>query len=387
MAATSARPTIGAHTFLTLHELPSSPQGVLDAWVAERRPTTLLRDALEIRSDYAFLDEIIQRASEALEAEGLDRDDAGAAVAEVLTAPSLAISAGSKDHTDVAQAVIIRRDDEAGRPVELLVSLRAKVRKRHHNAGGVATPAALSDFTISCRILDMDGDGEVGGLMAHYIDLVRGLGPNRSKRTFPHTVLVLGDLLDLATVDAPKTWKDDINLLAEAFDARVIFDKGTNLPKGVPKKLMRVFTLDPYAGKVPMGDDGKATDVVEVNARTQTFSQVFQQLTASLRSYEAPLESGPRAPRDLKPGEERYHRKVGDSGGGYDNFDDGSDAPICSHGKGYKRYHNSDQATKGFARRYPNFDLSWMYHCTGKNCNVYAVFAPQNAVPSVDSSE
>ena len=397
MAASSARPVVGALAFLTLHGLPSSPQGILDAWVTERRPTTLLRDALEMRSDYAFVEEIVNQLGDALDEEGLDRSDARAAVAEVLSAPSLALSAVSNDYTgvaqaviigrDVAQAVIIGRDEAAGRPVEVLVSLRATVRNRHHPSGGTAVSPAVTEFNVSCRILDMEGSAELGDLMAHYIGLVRGIGSNRSKRTFPHTVLVLGDLLDLATEDAPKHWKDDIALLAEAFDARVVFDKGTNIPRGIPRKLMRLFTLDPYSGKLPEGEDGTVPDSVSIDARAQTYSQVFQQMAAELRDVKVEQDAGPRAPRDLKPGENRYHRKVGDSRGGYDNFDDGSDTPICSHDKGYKRYFNSDQATKGFARRYKNFDPSWMYHCSSGKCNVYAVFAPEGAGPSASASD
>lgn len=381
MGSSSARPVVGALTFLALHDLPSSAQGVLDAWVAERRPTTLLREALEVRSDYAFVDGLVQEAAGALGAEGLDPAAAKAVIAEVLSAPSLAVSARSKDHTKVIQAVIIRRDESAGRPVEVLVSVRADVRRRHHSAGGVAVCATVSDFAVSCRILDMEGDSEIGSLMTHYVEVVRGVGPNRAKRTFPHTVLILGDLLDLATVEAPENWKDDVRLLVEAFDARVIFDKGTNIPKGLPRKLMRLFTLDPYAGKLPKDEDGNEPEVVPVDARMQTYSQVFQQLAVSLSTFSAMPDDGPRTPRDLMPGETRYHRKVGDSRGGFDNFDDGSDTPICSHDAGYKRYHNSDQATKGFARRYLNFDSSWIYHCTGRNCNVYAVFASKNAAP------
>lgn len=387
MAASSAHPVVGALTFLTLHELPSSPQSVLDAWVAERRPTTLLRDALEVRSSYAFVEEMVEKAAGALDSEGLDRSDARAAVAEVLSAPSLALSAGSKDHVEVVQAVVIRRDEAGGRPVEMLVSLRTTVRKRHHPTGGVAVSAAVAEFTLSCHILDMEETADIGDLMVHYIDLVRGLGANRSKRSFPHTVLVLGDLLDLATKDAPKHWKEDIRLLTEAFDGWVVFDKGTNIPNGIPRKLMRLFTLDPYSGKLPQGEDGKVPESVSVDARTQTYGQVFQQLATELSNFKAEDDSGPRAPRDLKPGESRYHRKVGDSRGGYDNFDDGSETPICSHNKTYKRYFNSDQATKGFARRYKNFDPSWMYHCSEGKCNVYVVFAPDNAAPSAVISD
>ena len=332
-----------------------------------------------MRSDFSFIDEIVECVATKMEGEGLQRTHARALIAKVLSTPTLALSADLSGASDIAQAVIIRRDESSGLPFEVLISLRVTVRKRHHPAGSTAAASpAVEDFSVTCSVVDMDGSGQIGELMFHYVELVRGVGPNRSKRTFPHIVLVLGDLLDLATEDAPTHWKEDFNLLAEAFDARVVFGKGTAIPNGVPRKLLRLFTLDPYAGKLPQDQDGRDIDFVPVDARTQNYRDVFRQVVAELKEIRPEAAFDPLAQRDLKPGEKVYHRKVGNSGGGYDNFNAGSNE-ACSHGKTYVRYYNSDQAPKGFARRYKNFDASWMHHCPEGSCGMYAVFCPEKA--------
>jgi hypothetical protein len=76
--------------------------------------------------------------------------------------------------------------------------------------------------------------------------------------------------------------------------------------------------------------------------------------------------------RALEPGEAVYHRKVGDSGGNYDRFHEGSPTP-CSHGAAsYRRFAGADKAVKGMQRRYTNFSASMLYHCSKyPNCGVY----------------
>lgn len=79
--------------------------------------------------------------------------------------------------------------------------------------------------------------------------------------------------------------------------------------------------------------------------------------------------------RVLEPGQTVYHRKVGDSRGPYDSFDEGSDKP-CVHDD-WKSFKHADKATKGMARVYANFEPSWMQHCARfPNCGVYVVRRP-----------
>lgn len=350
----------------------------MDAWVNDRRPTALLRGSLEVKSDFGFIDMMAAEMQECLAREGLDPGLALAALAEVLSAPGLALSSDTKTASDIAHAVMIRRDDDGGFPYDVLVSLRATVTKRYQPAGQKSVPPAVDGFTIECALYDFDDDSQLGELMNHYVSLVRQMGPKRSQRTFAHTVLVLGDLLALGTAGTPPHWREDLAALAEAYDARVVFEQGPNLPAGAPRDLIRLFRFDPYAGELPKGTDDKEIAHVPVEARFASYADVFHAMTASLNSFVPAAVFNPLAPRKLAPGEEVYHRKVGDSGGGHDNFDEGSSTP-CSHGKGWKRYHHSDKAVKGFKRRYTNFTSDWIYHCKHGSCGVYAVFCPANA--------
>lgn len=380
MAAFTAQPVLGAPSFLRLHELPSSPQDALDAWTSSRRSTVELRAALEMKSDFSFVEDLVSSAETALAAEGLDPAFARSAVAELLCDPSLALSSSVNGVSDIAHAVLIRSDETSGFPFDVLLSVRVTVLKRHVPDGETAVvPSEVTGHAVTCFMFEMEGGAQLGELMSHYVELVRDIGPKRSKRTFPHTVVILGDLLDLATDGAPQHWKDDLILLADAFDASVTFGKGAKVPDGAPKKLMRLFTLDPYAGKLPTDAETKEEiEHVSIDSRNQDYVAVFHQMAAELHSYTPDEDSDPFAPRELLPGQNVYHRKVGNSGGGYDNFNKGSKEP-CSHGKGFKRYFNSDQAVKGFERRYTNFEPGWMYHCAHGGCGVYAVFCPPRA--------
>lgn len=379
MGRFTAQPVLGALRFLSLHELPASPQDVLAAWESDRRPTTQLRVTMEGKSDFTFVQEMVSECARLLEEEGLDAKLAEAAIAAVLATPSLAMSATQEKVTNVAHAVIIRRDEDAGFPYEVLITVRASVMQRHVPEGEtVVVPPHVTSFSIAVALIDMDDTMQVGELMAHYIDLLRDVGPQRARKTFPHTVLFLGDLTDLGTRDAPSHWKEDIVLLAEAFDAKVIFERGPKISAGVPRALMKLFVLDPYVGKLPEDEDQNEIPHVSVDARNLAYVDVFQTLSAELAAFRPRAAEDPFTPRALKPGEKVFHRKVGDSRGGFDNFNAGSPDP-CSHDKGFKRYFKSDQATKGFERRYTNFEASWLYHCDQGGCGVYAVFCPDRA--------
>lgn len=380
MAGYTAQPILGAPRFLTPHELPASPQDVLDAWVAERRPSVELRVALHAKSDFGFVEAMVAQLSTAMADVGLSPDTARAAVAEALSNPSLAVSAGQSGVTRVAQSVILQRDESVGLPYEVLVGVNVQIRQRHVPAGvNSAVAPAVIGHDVACVLIDLESDAQVGELMRHYVRILRSIAPQRSRRTHQYTVLVLGDPADLGTSSLPERWREEVEWLADAFDAKVIFEKGPKIPEGVPNRLMRLFVLDPWAGKLPADRDGNEVPHVAVDGRNNSFDEVFHEFAVHLRSFRPEAPADPFAPRELAPGERVFHRKVGDSGGGYDNFNDGSPAP-CSHGKAFKRYTKAIQATKGFERRYTNFDPSWLYHCSESGCGMYAVFTPDKGV-------
>lgn len=379
MAGYTAQPLLGARRFLTPHGLPASPQEVLGAWVNERRPSIALRVELHAKSDFSFIEEIVTELSIVMKDLGLPSAVARSAVAEVVSNPSLAVSAAQSGVTRIAQSVIIQRDDSVGLPYELLVILRVEVQQRHVPVAGTATvPPSVVRRDVTCELIDLEDDAQPGEVLRRYVGILQSISPQRPRRTYPHTVLVLGDLADLGTKALPAGWREEIEYLADAFEAKVIFEKGPNIPSGVPNRLMGLFVLDPYAGKLPLAEDGKELPQVTVDGRNNSFVEVFQKFAVHLSSFKPDAPDTPFAPRSLKPGEQVFHRKVGDSGGGYDNFNEGSATP-CSHGKSFKRYQKAVQASKGMLRRYPNFQPSWLYHCEEGGCGMYAVFVPPNA--------
>lgn len=377
MAAYTAQPLLGASRLITPKELPAEPQDVLDGWVNERRPTHEMRLALQARSNFTFIEDVVTELGNAIAFDGLPATLALGAVAVALSDPSMAVAVNRSDHTHAAHSVLIRRNEQAGLLFEMLITVRVQIRHRHVPQGGqVVVPPEVVKHSVSYALFDMDDEDELGGLLRHYVQVVKDIGPQRARRNLGHTVVVLGDLGGMATAGLPDDWQEEIEYLAEAFDAKVIFGKGPMVPEGVPNRLMRLFVLDPYSGSVPSsGDEDSELPLLEIDGRNNGFAEVFSAIAVSLKQHEPDIVGDPFAPRELKPGEHVYHRKVGNSRGGYDNFNEGSRNP-CSHQKGFKRYHKAIQATKGFKRRYTNFDESWLYHCSEGGCGVYAVFVP-----------
>lgn len=350
---------------------------MLDGWVGERRPTLEMRLALQARSDFSFVEDVIAELTALMVEDGIDGTVARAAGAEVLTNPSLAAASNHDGHTRAVHSVLIIRDEQHDRPFEMLITLQVQIRLRHVPDGStVVTPAAVVSHEVSYELVDLDGEAQLGQILRNYVRVMREVGPQRARRNHAHTVVVLGDLADFGTADLPENWQEDIRYLADAFDAKVIFGKGATLPPGVPSRLMKLFVLDPYAGKLPeSADDGVVLPVVKVDGRNSNFGQVFDQFAVALKHHSPDMKSDAYTPRALVPGEQVFHRKVGNSGGGYDNFNEGSATP-CSHEKSFKRYHKAVQAIKGMERRYTNFEASWLYHCSHGGCGVYAVFVP-----------
>ncbi|WP_295817950.1 hypothetical protein [uncultured Microbacterium sp.] len=339
-----------------------------------------MRVVLEARSDYAFVGELVETATAWLRDQGLDEDPGADIVAQVLSAPSFAMSADLNGTTTVWHAVVLRRVEDGVPPYELLVRVRATVKKRHFPEGAsTAVPAAITAKDLHLDLIDLADDAEVGVLMDHYISMVRELGPMRSARTLPYNILVLGNPHELGCADTPADWQQQLTFLADAFDANITFERGPSVA-GVPKNLMCLVRFDPFAGELPRkkkadgSDDQDEIEHTAIEARFTTFKEAFQRICAALNAFEPPQTSDEFTPRDLKPGEKIYHRKIGNAVG-YDRFNAGS-TESCQHTTEYVRYYNSDKAVKGFKRRYTNFEPSWMHHCKQGGCGMYAVFCP-----------
>lgn len=381
MAAFSAQPVLGALRYLTPHELPAAAQDLLDAWVSERRPTLEMRLALQSKSDYSFIEDVVADLTVLMAEDGIDGTVARAAAAEVLSNPSLAAASNYNGHTRAVHSVLMARDEKLDRPFEMLITIQVQIRLKHVPHGGVVVvPSEVVSHDVDYELVDIEGDAQLGQLLRKYVRVMHEVGPQRARRNHAHTVVVLGDLADLGTDDLPESWQEEVGFLADAFDAKVIFSKGATLPPGVPNRLMKLFVLDPYAGKLPETAEGEdSLPIVKVDGRNNDFDEVFHQFAIALKHHAPDKKTDAYTPRALAPGEQVFHRKVGNSGGGYDNFNEGSNVP-CSHEKGFKRYHKAIQATKGMERRYTNFEAAWLYHCTEGGCGIYAVFVPGAAL-------
>lgn len=380
MARSAVQPITGAPNFLDPRELVSSPQDFMAMWSSEKRPALPLRGALEVRSDFTFVNELIASAGEWLRGEGLDDASSQDIVAQLLTNPTFAMSGDSEGVTVVWHALVLRRAEDGFPPFELLVRLRTTIKKRHVPDGGAITvPAAVIAKEIHFEFVDLEGDAEIGVVMARYIGMVRELGPSRSARTLPFNVLVLGNPRELGVSDTPAGWQQELKFLAQAFDAETTFERGPSVA-GVPRHLMALIRFDPFAGTIPRKRNADGTEAeseiehIAIEARSTTFNEAFQQICAALNAFEPEEAVNEFTPRALHPGEKVYHRKVGNAVG-YDRFNAGS-TEKCMHKTDYVRYYNSDKAVKGFKRRYTNFESSWMHHCKQNGCGMYAVFCP-----------
>lgn len=383
MSRSAAQPVSGAPTFLDLRELVSSPQDFVDAWRGEKRPTLALRALMEVKSDYSFADDLIREAGDWFDGQGLARALGYDVIGQLLCAPTFARSAEVRGTSVAWHAVVLSRTEDGALPYELLVKVRATVQKRHFPKGeSVAVPAAVIGYQLHLEFVDLQDEADLGAVMQHYIGMVADLGPLRSARTLPFNVLILGNPHELGCADTPANWQEQLTFLAQAFDADITFERGPTVT-GVPKNLMCLIRFDPFAGKLPKKLEGDGTEGEEeiehtpIEARFTSFADAFHQICVVLNAFEPPPAADEYAPRELKPGEKVYHRKVGNAVG-YDRFNAGS-SESCQHTSAYVRYYNSDKAVKGFRRRYTNFEASWMHHCKQSACGMYAVFCPGDA--------
>lgn len=377
MARAHVEPIVGANRFLQLQEIVDSPGELIDSWKRDRRSQQPLRSALELRSDFGFVNELIQALEPILVEEGLAASLATGLIELALTRPSFANSLHTEGVLRTVQAAIAERRDDAALPYEVLVCLDLKIQPATNGADGQRHPPTVTSWDLVFEVMDAGETESIGLLMQKYVSWAHELRYFRAERTLHYSLLVLGDLAMLEVKDVPEDWRARVNLLAQAFDASATFELGPNLPSGVPKNLMFVVQFDPWTGAAPkndrLEDDLK---LVKLEARHMGYREVFQSIVSELRSFQPKKESSVFEPRDLRPGEKIYHRKVGNSPG-FDQFNEGSTEP-CQHQSGYVRYHNSDKAVKGFLRRYTNFEPEWMHHCKKGSCGMYAVFSPES---------
>jgi hypothetical protein len=366
----------GARSFLDLRELRAAPQDFPAEWAAEKQPRGLLRQALEIRSDYKFVARLGANLRGWLAAEGIDCTLSAAVLPEVLRDPGFSASRNDDGLTHIRHAVVVLRNDAAGLPVEILVRADVWVKARHVPTGESQTiPAAVVREELSCTIVDMEDHAQLGDLMCAYLEMAGEMGPPTSVRTLTRSIVFLGDPRALGSLNAPESWRNELTELCRAFDADVQFHRGPKFTGTVSDKVTHVFRFEPYSGEEPRTSRGEEIQHTKIDARITTYSAIFHQIALQLANIEDETESSAFEPRALEPGEQVFHRKLGGSSK-FDRFDEGA-GTACSHGAAFVRFHHSDKAIKGFRRRYTNFEDSWMRHCSKyPDCGMYAVFCP-----------
>lgn len=375
MGRAGPQPLRGALSLLDLRDLSEAAEDFQAAWAAEKRATTLLRDALDQRSDFGFLGPVTEDLVAQLGELGLDTALAQAVLGEVLAVPAFAVAKPDGGLTRIRHAVLFSRSEKM--PFEVLVAVDAWVRRRHIAEGTkVSVPGAVERTEVSVALLDLEDDAELGDLMRTLLSwLAEFPGPAPSPRELAGDVAFLGSPQALGAVDAPDHWRQDLTALTQTFGLSASFHLGPDFTGTVAERTRHVIRFEPYRGKDPVTESGKELSHTAVTARDMPYAELFRQVASALTGLVDDGERSAYAVRELTAGERVYHRKQGNSRK-FDSFDQGSTKP-CSHGhSSFKRW-GGDKCRKGMARRYSNFQDAWLHHCSKyPNCNVYAVFVP-----------
>lgn len=338
--------------------------GAEDA-VVRAGATSPLRHALEKRSGSGWL----SRTFGLLADEGLSDGDAGPALAAVVNLPALSVRGARRDGgTTFLQAVVAQAQDGA----QYLVVLTAVV--------GSGKPPEVADVVVEVLPVDCNSARDRADLAVRLEQwwVEHGLrqatpGPAGA----PDDLLWLGDPARSGYLDVPGGWESQVKALAAAQGMRARVVTGSvearqlSLPRG--SVVVAVGGADwAQEHAVRLGVlDGRLIRAGSPGAR---FNDLLDE--ARGRVLETALEAikpASAAPRELRPGESVYHRKVGSGGGNYDVFDEGSTTP-CTHGEAsFVRWGNkADKAFKGMARRYTNMQRDMLFHCSRyPNCGVY----------------
>jgi len=377
MARPTAQPIRDALGFLEPRDVAAAPADFDAVWADDKPSSSLLRGALDRVSDYSFVTTIRDAIADQLVAEDLPATLAAAVIPELLRRPAFAVDKRDGELLHVRHAVIIGRDETLELPFEIVVRVDAWVKRRHVPQGErVAVPGSVVRVEVDLRMVDMEGDAQLGDVMAQYLGwLAEFPAPVTTARDLPNTVVFLGSPTALGCEGAPEEWRQGLIRLAQAFNCAAVFHHGPDFTGSVGANVRQVFRFEPYRGEKPVGPEGEELTAVDIDVRAEPYEAVFQRVAVALANHAEADAPARFALRALEPGERVYHRKVGNNRR-YDNFDEGSPTP-CAHGEESFQRFGRDKARKGMAHRYSNFEVSWLRHCSKfPNCNLYAVFAP-----------
>lgn len=374
MAGRRARESLNALTVARDTRLiQPSASSAPDVLRQDANSASPLRVLIEKRTDPQFM----HIAHAGLVTQGFPAAEATAVLHEVVNRPALARRRGfatpSGPHQEVVQGVVIDETDEMP---DALVLLRATVSN--------GKPPEVSAIEVAVQVADVTSPAGLSGLVSDLEPLwpefaVKdvSLGPVEA----PTRLAWLGDTTPPSYREVPANWASQVRTTAGVLGMTTLVLKTTEAARAqsahervdlvfVPKGIARAseYVAELRAQGLP---------VVEGGQPGSTFSELlaaFRELVAAFAH--AAVFPPMSVQRTIEPGQTIYHRKVGDSRGPYDTFDEGSTKP-CIHG-GLKPFKHADKAVKGLARMYAGFDKSWMLHCSNyPNCGMYIVRRPQ----------
>lgn len=338
---------------------------------------SLLRQQLQRRSDTGFLDRLHAEFQDV----GFSSGHALACLRAVVNSPGAAlIKKGSTGRREHLHAVLIKDADLHGGAH--LITARVAV-----NSG---KPPQVVDSAVHMQRVDLtdpDGQAELCAQMEEWwreFD-VRELMPKPARRT---DLAWLGDPRSSGYYDVPADWDTRLRAVASVLGMDIRPVVNANQLNARQAEVFDTSDIVALLHGWPPGRRLKTDTKLEptplvVGSAGSTFSELLMDVRQRLLPIALGAERDPFEPRELKPGEIVFHRKLDKSHKSkksrppdYDHFDAGSSQP-CGHGEeGFEVYKSADKATKGMARRYTNFwsDDIQLKHC-GKapNCGMYAV--------------
>lgn len=379
MAGSRARESLNALTVARdTRFIQPSTSSAPDVLRQDANSASPLRVLIEKRTNPEFMN----AAHAGLVTQGFPSEEATAVLHEVVNRPALARRRGvptpNGPHQEIVQGVVI---DETSDMPDALVLLRATVssgKPPEVSAVNVAVQAA--DVTSPTGLSDLVS--ELEPLWPEFAVKDISQGPTEA----PTQIAWLGETAPPSYRGIPADWTTRVRTTAAVLGMKTLVLKTTEAARAqaihervdlvfVPKGTARAqdYTAELQAQGLP---------VIEGGQPGSTFEELLAEFRQVLAAFaHAAVFPPANTRRTIEPGQTIYHRKVGNSSGPYDTFDEGSTKP-CIHG-GFKQFKHADKATKGMARLYVDFDKSWMLHCSSyPNCGVYVVRRPLARVAS-----
>lgn len=360
----------GAFNVITLLQDARAPGATTTdpttAVLTDSRSTSPLRQLLERGSSTTYLTDLHQ----VLVAEGLAGPIATHTLTEVINGPSLSLNVRREGHrcTDVLQAVLLQTT-----PGEFLLAVVSATVSS-------AKPPAVERSAASVMAVDPDADAaEVAALAEGWWSEygLRSPTPPPSSGT-PTRFGWLGDPMTSGGYQAvPAAWTARVKAMAAVLGMASLEARtpAQARAQSLHERLDVAFLVRGAGGWADLHERLEAAAVTVLTGGVP--GTRFEDLLTTARGLVVrhALDSTrptTRGPRELHPGESVFHKKVGNSGGSYDHFDDGSPTP-CVHGAdAFIRFSGADKALKGMQRIYADFDKSMLYHCNRfPNCGMY----------------